>query len=232
VKYVGSELELFRDCVRWKAYVRDTLAPFLVGRVLEVGAGIGGTTRALCAGSTAVSWTALEPDPELFEELKRSLRDLELVQPVLGTVERIDAAQRFDSIVYVDVLEHVEDDAAELARAARHLAAGGHLVVVAPAHPFLYTAFDRAIGHHRRYSSRALAALRPPGLTLARHQLLDSVGLLASMANRVLLAQAMPSQRQLRIWDRWMIRGSRRLDPVLRYRVGKSIMIAWRAPAA
>ena len=57
MRYVGSELELFRDCVRWKAYVRETLAPFLGGRVLEVGAGIGGTTRALCGGATT-SWTA------------------------------------------------------------------------------------------------------------------------------------------------------------------------------
>jgi SAM-dependent methyltransferase len=231
MRYVGSELELFRDCVHWKAYVRDTLAPFLGGRVLEVGAGIGGTTRVLCAGTAAASWTALEPDPELFEELMRNLRDLETVRPVLGTVDLIDAEQRFDSIVYVDVLEHVEDDAAELRRAARRLAAGGHLVVVSPAHPLLYTAFDRAIGHHRRYSSRALAALRPPGLSLAHHRYLDSVGLLASMANRAFLRQALPSERQLRIWDRWMIRGSRLLDPVLRYRVGKSIMVAWRAPA-
>jgi SAM-dependent methyltransferase len=231
VKYVGSELGLFRGCVRWKAYVRDTLAPLLGGRVLEIGAGIGSTTRALCAGTAVVSWTALEPDPELFRELKRNLRDLELVQAVLGTVDRIHADERFDTIVYVDVLEHVEDDGAELDRAAQHLAPGGHLVVLAPAHPFLYTAFDRAIGHHRRYSSRALAALRPPGLTLAHHRFLDSVGLVFSLANRLLLVQATPSEWHLRIWDR-MIPVSRMLDPLLRYRVGKSIIIVWRVPAA
>jgi SAM-dependent methyltransferase len=230
MKYVGTELELFRDCGQWKTYVGDVLAPFLGGRVLEVGAGIGGTTRVLCGGSAVVSWTALEPDPQLWEELKGNLRDIEIVQPVLGTVGAIDERCRFDSIVYVDVLEHVEDDAAELERAARRLDAGGHLIVVSPAHPFLYTAFDRAIGHHRRYSLEGLAALGPPGLSLVHHQLLDSVGLLASTANRVLLRQAMPTRRQLWLWDRWMIRASRLLDPVLRYRVGKSIMVAWRAP--
>ena len=45
--YVGTELELFQDAVRWKAYVRRTLAPYVRGDVLEVGAGIGGTTRSL-----------------------------------------------------------------------------------------------------------------------------------------------------------------------------------------
>jgi SAM-dependent methyltransferase len=230
MKYVGSELELFRDCLRWKTYVGDVVAPFLAGRVLEVGAGIGGTTRALCERGAATSWTALEPDPGLFEELEGNLRDVEIVEPTLGTLEEIDAGSRFDCIVYVDVLEHVEDDAAELRRAARRLRPGGHLVVVSPAHAFLYTAFDRAIGHHRRYSPRALAALGPPGLSLVRRQLLDSVGLMASAANRLLLRQAMPTRRQLHVWDRWMIPASRLLDPVLRYRVGKSIMVAWRAP--
>jgi SAM-dependent methyltransferase len=230
MKYVGTELELFRDCVQWKTYVGDALAPWLRGRVLEVGAGIGGTTRALCRRGPVVSWTALEPDPELWEELKSHLSDVEIVQPVRATLEGLDPGERFDSIVYVDVLEHVEDDAAELHRAAGRLAAGGHLVVVSPAHPFLYTAFDRAIGHHRRYSLRALTALGPSGLSLVHHRLLDSVGLVASTANRLLLRQAMPTRRQLWIWDRWMVRASRLLDPVLRYRVGKSIMVAWRAP--
>ena len=230
MSYVGGELELFRDCVQWKTYVRDTLAPFLRGTVQEVGAGIGGTTRVLSAGSGTVSWTALEPDPELFEQLKWNVRDIKSVQPILGRLDRIDARHSFDNIVYVDVLEHVENDAMELRQAAQRLGAGGHLIVVSPAHPFLYSAFDRAIGHYRRYSLRALAALCPPGLSLAHHRFLDSVGLLASMANRVFLGQAMPSARQLRLWDRGMIRASRWLDRVLRYRIGRSIMIAWKAP--
>jgi protein-L-isoaspartate O-methyltransferase len=60
--YVGTELELFCDANNWKAYFRDLLAPYPGGDVLEVGAGVGATTRVLCDG-LQTSWLALEPDP-------------------------------------------------------------------------------------------------------------------------------------------------------------------------
>src|SRR5271166_3491466 len=63
--YVGGELELFEKAVCWKAYFHRCLRSFLRGRVLEVGAGFGGTTRILCDGGQQ-SWTALEPDAELL----------------------------------------------------------------------------------------------------------------------------------------------------------------------
>ena len=67
-------------------------------------------------------------------------------------------------MLYIDVLEHIEHDLDELARAASHLAPGGHLVVLAPAHQALFSDFDRAIGHYRRYNRAGLQKLAPAGL--------------------------------------------------------------------
>ena len=60
-QYMGSELEIFAHANNWKSYVQSQLRPYLIGDVLEVGAGIGGTTRALNDG-TQRRWVCLEPD--------------------------------------------------------------------------------------------------------------------------------------------------------------------------
>jgi SAM-dependent methyltransferase len=146
-----------------------------------------------------------------------------------GTVQSLSAEARFDAILYVDVLEHVSDDAAELRAAARLLRAGGVLIVLAPAHAWLYSPFDRAIGHHRRYTRRSLERVVPPGLRRLALRYLDSVGLLASAGNRFLLRRSLPTPGDIARWDRLMVPLSRRLDPWLGFRVGKSVLGIWRA---
>jgi SAM-dependent methyltransferase len=64
--------------------------------------------------------------------------------------------ERFDLIFLFDVLEHIEDEGPFLAALAFHLAPGGRVVVNVPAGPWAYSAYDKAIGHQRRYSARGL----------------------------------------------------------------------------
>ena len=105
----------------------------------------------------------------------------------------LPSEDRFDTILYVDVLEHIEDDRGELAGAAARLRTGGHVVVLAPAHQALYSPFDKAIGHFRRYSHRSLLAAAPSTLQPVAAYYLDAVGMAASLANRLLLRASMPS---------------------------------------
>jgi SAM-dependent methyltransferase len=230
--YPGTELETFARARRWKAYVGTCMAGALHGDVLEVGAGLGASTRAL-RGAAQRSWTCLEPDAALASALRRSTGDLAWpVRVVTGTMTDLAAEERFDAIVYLDVLEHIEDDRSELARAASHLAPGGRLVVLSPAHPFLYTPFDRAIGHYRRYTRRSLLAVAPTGMAVATVQYLDCAGALLSLGNRLILRSAFPTAAQIDAWDRWCVPISRRLDPVFAHRLGKSVLVVWRKPGA
>jgi SAM-dependent methyltransferase len=141
------------------------------------------------------------------------------------------AGQQFDTIVYIDVLEHIEKDSEELSEAARHLRPGGHIIVLSPAHQRLYSPFDAAIGHFRRYNRSSLRAVSPVDLTLIRMRYLDSVGLLASLANSLFLRQSMPHKGQLQFWDNWIVPVSRVLDPLLFYSAGKTIIGIWRKSA-
>jgi len=224
--YIGQELEIFAQAVNWKRYFARYIAPYLRGDVLEVGAGIG-ANRQIFAHLDFQRWTSLEPDRRLLEQLRDSLPNCTRCEPVAGTLEDLPG-RSFDAILYLDVLEHIEDDSAELRRAAEHLKPGGALIVLAPAHAWLFTPFDAAVGHFRRYTRRTLAAAAPAGLRLEKLIYLDCAGLAASLSNRLILKRAIPSNAQIQTWDRIIVPVSRLLDPLLGYRAGKSVLGIWR----
>ena len=231
--YPGGELELFAAAKHWKRYVAAEVRPFVGRRVLEVGAGIGATTLALARDANA-TWLCLEPDPRLAATLAERIARGELppwCAAMCGSLGDLSGPAQYDTILYVDVLEHIEDDSGEMRRAALRLAPGGYLVVLCPAHAWLYSPFDKAVGHHRRYTRRTLAAVGPEGVDRVRLRYVDSVGLLASLANRVALRQSIPTLRQVMTWDRMLVPLSARIDPILRYRLGKSVIAVWRRRA-
>jgi hypothetical protein len=138
----------------------------------------------------------------------------------------------FDTLLYMDVIEHIEDDRGELSRAAEWLRPGGHLIILVPAHQWLYTPFDRAIGHFRRYTRTTLRRAGPAGLDLVRLIYLDSIGLLASLGNRMILNRSLPNPNQIALWDKVMVPLSKIVDPLIAYSFGKSVLGVWRKPFA
>ena len=228
-KHVGQELHLFAHATRWKAYWTSRILPWVKGDVLEVGAGIGGNTRLL-HHSGVRSWLCLEPDPELAQSLTRAVTGALGCRVVVGAVANIEQL-RFDSILYIDVLEHIEADGDELAAAAKLLRPGGHLIVLAPAHQFLYSSFDAAIGHYRRYNSTSLRRCAPPGCRHEAMFYLDCLGVFASLTNRLMLRQTLPTEAQIKTWDRYIIPLSRMMDRLFGYTLGKTIVfVATRLP--
>jgi hypothetical protein len=182
----------------------------------------------------AERWLCLEPDGSLADRLRAAIGDGALpdcCQSRIGTLADLEGPDRFDTILYMDVLEHIEDDRGELEFAAERLRAGGHLVVLAPAHRWLFTPFDAAVGHYRRYTKGILRAVSPEGLPLVRSVYFDSAGMLASLGNRLVLNSAMPNPSQIAIWDRFLVPCSHWTDRLLGYSVGKSVLAVWRKPA-
>lgn len=228
-RYPGAELDLFASAQRWKARLREEIAPYLEAPVLEVGAGLGATTAVL-RSAVAGPWTALEPDPALARRLAEH-PELDCVVRV-GDINSSSPADRFRSILYVDVLEHIDDDRAEVAAAFARLETGGRLIVLAPAHSWLYSPFDRAIGHYRRYDRKRLLGVTPAGALVECLRYLDSAGLLLNLGNRLLSRQRLPTSGQILFWDRLVVPVARVLDPLLGYRVGRSLLAVWRRAEA
>lgn len=227
--YVGGELEIFRHAIHWKHYFSKHVRRHLGEHVLEVGAGIGETAPYIFIDSVR-QWVCLEPDVSFCRQIEESIEEKKLpavCSVVNGTLDTLEHAELFDTILYMDVLEHIEEDAKELENAMHRLKLGGKIIVLSPAHPLLFSAFDKAIGHFRRYTLKSLSCLCPPGMVVKERRYLDSVGLLASLANRLLLRQSMPGLKQILFWDRVIVPISRWIDALTFWRMGKSVLVVF-----
>ena len=226
-EYIGSELELFAEARNWKSYFASKIRGYLKGDVLEVGAGLGANTGFLRT-SAIRRWLCLEPDRDMFRLLADEMAGRPSVEVLEGRLENVPRGNPFDAILYLDVLEHIADDSKEVCVAADMLRHGGVLIVLAPAHRWLFSEFDSAIGHFRRYNKKTLIALQPPSLKLEKLIYLDSVGLLASLGNRFLMRRPLPTLKQVLLWDNWLVPTSRLVDRFTGHSLGKSILAVWR----
>jgi SAM-dependent methyltransferase len=230
IHYVGNELDLFEEASAWKKYYGHFLKTYLKGKILEVGAGIGGTTSVLCDGSQK-KWLCLEPDPQLYARLEDKIKDKQLpycCESLKGTTTDLPDSEKFNAIMYIDVIEHIENDREELARACTLLDENGYLIVLVPAHQFLYNEFDKAIGHYRRYNKKSLLMTAPIDLLLRKVMYLDSCGLIASLMNKYFLKQNYPTKRQISFWNNFIVPISRPIDFILNYNSGKTVVAIWQ----
>jgi SAM-dependent methyltransferase len=228
--YEGKELELFSLARNWKNYWSNSIRSHFGSSVLEVGAGLGTNTPYLLS-SRQTSWLCLEPDSALMSQIPATLANhpqRDIVQARMAFLADLPASETFDTILYIDVLEHIEHDHAEMRTAVAHLKPGGKIIVLSPAQPSLYTDFDRALGHYRRYTRATLSACTPDGARLIKLFALDSFGLMASVANKLLLHQSIPTQKQILFWDRCLVPISRLTDPLIGYSLGKSLIGIWQ----
>lgn len=225
-EYSGKELELFRHAVNWKKYFSKKLIPHIHGDVLEVGAGIGETTPYLYNDSVS-SWTSLEPDNNLFEQLRQ--KSLPAINAMNGNLRDLHPSMQFDCILYIDVLEHIADDKEEMKRASRHLRPGGKLIVLSPAHQFLFNEFDRQIGHCRRYNRKTLRdVFINKGLKEQRMFYLESAGMPLLLVNKLFFRKKYPTLNTIHFWDKYLIPVSRLTDRLLNYSTGKTIVGIWQ----
>ena len=226
--YPGRELELFREAKNWKRYFSSVIRPYIKGDVLENGAGIGGTTLLL-HNPAASSWVLAEPDSGMAAQLEELVKGKSLPANCSvhhGTIDTVKG--NFDSIIYIDVLEHIEDDSAEIIKAAGKLNIGGHIVVLSPAFNFLFSPFDKEIGHYRRYSGHSLKKLTVPGLKLDHLGYYDTMGFFAALMNKLFLRQRYPTKKQVRFWDRFLVPISKATDILFFRAFGKAVIAIWR----
>lgn len=228
--YIGQELTIFAHATNWKTYYTSIIRPYFGKRVVEVGAGIGATTAVMCNGSQE-EWVCLEPDPVLRTEIEHLISEGKLpacCRSQGGFVSDLKPGDPFDTFIYIDVLEHIEDDREELQIAADRLMAAGRIIVLSPAFNFLYSPFDKSIGHYRRYDKKMFHALTPEGCTVEKMIYLDSVGVATSLVNRFILSQSMPTVDQILFWDKRIVPMAKWFDRLIQYGFGRSLLGIWK----
>jgi SAM-dependent methyltransferase len=229
--YQGKELEIFKKATNWKNYIASMLSSFLSGTVMEVGAGIGSNINFLDQNDIQ-EWFLVEPDPGFGDILSNKIRLGELpakCRVIQGTISSVPGHLLFNTILYIDVIEHIEEHEKEIETAISHLRPGGFLIILAPAHPGLYSEFDKTIGHYRRYTLQQAQSLFPTDKgTFVKACYIDHVGYFLSFLNRWIFRKSSPSINTVQVWDRWLVPVSRKIDKLFGYRYGKSLLLVWQ----
>jgi SAM-dependent methyltransferase len=229
----GRTLKAFADTDRLNAWMFSKLAPHVRGDVLEVGSGLGNIARLIAPRATTTVLTDMEP--HYLAALRQTFANDPRITVAAYDLEREPppeiASRRFDAIVAVNIIEHIRDDHALVARLTSLLKPGGSLVVYVPACPFAYGSLDRALGHYRRYTPETLfSLLTGAGLEAERPAYMNFFGLLGWTVSGRLLHRERLSHRQIATFERlvWLLR----LEDRLHLPIGLGLHTAARRPAS
>jgi SAM-dependent methyltransferase len=158
ISYEGNDLESMSFALNYHRWILELFAPYLGSRLVEVGAGTGSFSELILERKPE-SLTLVEPSRAMHAILDGRARewatraDVETRNGVFAVVaDEVCVRRRPDSIIYVNVLEHVHDDEAELRAVNRTLGRGGRVFIFVPAFKWLYGGFDRRVAHLRRYT--------------------------------------------------------------------------------
>lgn len=154
-KFGFETLESMNQAVWYNQWVVSKFKKYLKGKILEVGCGIGNFTESILPFGQVY---ALDINDEYVTQTKKAVGDKALVG--IGDIEKGEyffKDVKFNSIICLNVLEHIKDDKRALSNLYNLLENEGTLVLLVPAHQFMYGKIDEAIGHHRRYDKLGLA---------------------------------------------------------------------------
>jgi len=226
--YPGTDLEAMAFAHNYHRWIRDRFRPYLGRRVAEVGAGLGDFSQLLLdAGIEELD--CYEPSAELNERLRRRFNGDPRVRVVGDTFLGSPPRHGLDTVLYINVLEHIADDQLELANACGTLRQGGHLCVFVPALRWLYGEQDRRVGHFRRYRRRELLdRVRRAGFNVVECRWFDIAGVLPWWFSYRLLGRSV-TPGAVGLYDRFVVPVMRRIESAVPPPVGKNLLLVARA---
>lgn len=223
-----SELELLARSETFNDWIAELVRPAVNGDVIEVGAGIGTISRRLAGLDDVRSYTAVEPDANLIERLGDALAPMRTARALHDTSEgaltRFGGA-RYDSLVYVNVLEHVKDHIGELRTAGSLARPGARLALFVPAGPELYAPIDARSGHYRRYTRASLRdVVESAGWRVDDLRFADVPGYFAYGLKYRLMSADRLSAGASKVYDGLVIPVAQQLHRVGRWPIGKNLV--------
>lgn len=209
-----------------KKYIFSKIGKFIKGKTLEVGSGVGGNLVFIQKKTNNLH--ALEPSEITFKELLKNRYEKKFNDSIiLHNLFLKDLNIKFDTIIYIDVLEHIENDSDEINEALKLLKNDGNLIILCPAYNFLYLdEFDQNVGHFRRYNYKLYLELaNEANAKIEKIFYLDSCGFFLSFLNKFLFKQKDLTKGSLWIYNFLAIPVSYILDYLFMFSFGKSIVM-------
>lgn len=215
--------------VRYKRYQHELIRPHCGRTVLEVGAGMGEFASTFTGPDRYI---VSDLDPDCVRQMGERFADRsELEARQMEAEGTVPLDEPVDTVLALNVLEHIEDDVDALRRLAGHVRPGGSVIMWVPGYPALYGDFDRAVGHHRRYTPDTLrkafvdAELHPRSVR--------PVNMLGGMAWWLAVRKGgvgSPKPQLVRLYDRFLVPVTRFVERRVTPPFGQSVLGVARLP--
>ena len=215
-----------RNYFDWQARL---ILPELGRRVVEFGCGIGNFTARLAACEAIV---AVDADAACVDILKQRFPRIDCLVRDVGNQDVSDLARfRPDSCLFINVLEHIENDRAALCDAASILPPGGNVILLMPAFRSLFGPIDRNLGHFRRYSRRDIRELAGAAeLQIEKIHFVNSIGFFGWWTNARIFRREAQSETQIAFYDRFIVPFLSHAEALAHPPFGQSILAVLRKP--
>ena len=225
-KYPEIVTERFDDANFHINYCLKFIKKYLKGNILEVGAGCGSFTKNYLDQIENNKITLTELDKKNIDDLKERFKNNKNIEVSDKSIEKIQ--NKFDTILYLHVLEHIKNDITEIKNAIDKLNDGGIIIFMVPAHQKIYSNLDKAVGHYRRYSgeffSKTLISLER-----INFKYLDAIGYFLYFLNKIFFKkETYPSKFKIFLWDKVFTPITIIVDFFLRYKFGKCIIAVYK----
>ena len=223
-------LETIAKADRFNSWLFSNVQPYLNGSILEIGSGIGNISEHILNQHSETSLSDTDPEyvrllEQRFErhpQLKGIFQiDLEN-SPLNQGLANLEGA--FDTVISINVLEHIENDSQAIEYMKFFLKPGGTLIILTPAYPSLLSKLDKALGHFRRYSHKKISDLvKKQGMSIRRLFHFNSIGVIAWTYGKVLNLRTIPKQ-EMKLFNKLVPIG-KFFDRMLFQKAGLSIII-------
>ena len=220
--YDGWELEHFDSSENFRKYQYRLISKFINRNVAEVGPGNGSNAKMYIKNCKRLE--LFEPEKKLYLNLKKVFKKYKKVKIKNKIFKK--SKNKYNSILYLDVIEHIKNDKHELSKAYHSLKKNGYLVINVPAFQILYSKFDKDIGHQKRYVKNDFLILSK-NLKFKIHYMkyYDSIGFFLSLISKFFSSEYKKNFKlKIKIWN-FLINFSRVIDYLFAYSFGKSLLV-------
>ena len=223
IQYDGFELDHFDAALNFREYQISLIKKFLKGKFLEVGAGKGGLVPFY--KKLVKDITIIEPEKKLYDILKKNKlhKKFKIKNQTITNIKN-----KYDTIIYYDVLEHIREDFNEVKNASKKLNKNGYLIFSVPAYQTFYSSFDKSVGHHKRYNKKDFIELeKKTGLKIKKLAYYDSLGFLFLVLNKLFSLKQTNLKNKVHLWN-FLMPISKLVDFLTFNTFGKSLLCVFK----
>tara|TARA_B100000035_G_C20937480_1_gene525874 strand:+ start:43 stop:720 length:678 start_codon:yes stop_codon:yes gene_type:complete len=222
MSYLNHVLGYFDLARNYRNYQLDLIRKFVGGNILEVGPGRGEIIENFISADNKI--TMIDTDEEMCKVIRERFKnsDVKILNSNISSLE-----EKFDTILYMDVIEHIENDIKELDQAISKLNKNGKLVIIVPAFSILFSDFDKSVGHFRRYTKKNFFNYKNSEVKLRNLKYFDSLGFFILFLSKILKFKGnSKAVFGIKVWN-MLIPISRLIDKIIFHSLGKSLICVY-----